>query len=75
MIKTMKNSILNHIVLKTGDNPSTVSNYLAGRRGLSRSRALKWAAALDIDAAALLLESPEKIINLLNLPASPADPR
>jgi transcriptional regulator with XRE-family HTH domain len=60
-----KTSLQKYIIQKTGDPQSTISNYLKGRRGLSRERAKKWSKDLDIDPAILLLESPGIIASII----------
>jgi len=59
-------TIRKYIQLKTGDHQSTISNYLSGRRGLSRDRARLWADALGIEAGMLLIEPAETIIEIIN---------
>lgn len=62
----MKNtSIQKFIIERTGDPQPTVSNYLNGRRGLSRDRARKWGADLDIDPGILILETPAMVISII----------
>jgi len=67
-------TIRKYIQLKTGDHQSTISNYLAGRRGLSRDRAKAWANALGIEAGVLLIAPPETVIRMIQLLNPSLDP-
>lgn len=65
IVRTMKTSLQKYIIEKTGDPQPTVSNYLNGKRGLSRERAKKWGKDLNIEPAIFLLESPDTVASII----------